>query len=472
MTNSKTETTYQNLPSIVGCSKLGRLFGSRAFLSILLSIAIPVVVQDLITTAVGMLDTVMITPLGGDSIAAVGQVNQFFFFFQVIVFGINSGGAIFYSQYHGRGDKQGIHIVLSICLRLTIVVSLLFMAVSVFASEYILGILAPDPALISIGSEYLGILAWSFLLFGLKQVLGIALRSIGQTKPTMYASLIAFGFNAVLNYVLIFGKLGLPAMGVKGAALATCIARLVELLWIVRFVLFKDKTLRMKLSTLFQFDRPMTKQYLKISMPVITTETLWALSQLLYTMAYVRISTEAAAAIQLSGTVQSLLFVIIMSLSAASAVIVGQAIGASEDHDKVIHPMASRILRLTVLIGLVSAVIELFAPGVLMLAYSGLSPELWQMTANLLRVRGVFILVRFLNSVLILGIFRAGGDVRVPMLVEMATTWGFAVPIAFIAGLALNLGIFWTLALVTFEEVIKLAILYPRYRRKKWINLV
>ena len=460
------------MPAIVGQTALGRFFGSRAFLKFLLGIAFPIVIQDLITTAVSMLDTIMITPLGRDAIAAVGQVNQFFFFFQVVLFGINSGGSIFYSQYFGRGDKKGIHMVMAICLRLSLVVALLFTFVSIFASQSILRILAPDAALIKIGSEYLEIIALSFLIFAIKQVFGIALRSIGQAKPTMYASLLAFVINGVLNYVLIFGKLGLPAMGVKGAAVATCVARLVELLWLLGYVLWKDPTLRLRLQSVLQFDSMMSRQYIRMALPVIITESLWSLSQLFYVMAYVRISTEAAAAIQLSGTVQSLLFVFIMSLSSASAVMVGQSIGAELDKKNFIQPLAARILRLSTMIGLVSAALEIFAPGLLMVAYRDLSPELWLMTANLIRVRGLFIAVRFLNAVLILGVFRAGGDVRVPMLVELATTWLFAVPMAFIAGLYLDLGIYWTLSLVTFEEVIKLIILAPRYFRQKWINRV
>lgn len=468
----QTITTYQKLPPIIGKSALGRFFGSRAFLKLLIAIAIPVIIQDLITTAVNMLDTVMITPLGAHSIAAVGQVNQYFFFFQVILFGINSGGSIFYAQYHGRGDQQGIKLVLSICLKLSVAVSVLFTAISLLAAKQILHILAPDPQLVEIGVEYLHILSFSFVIFGLRQTFGLALRGIGQTKPTMYASLLAFAVNGVLNYVLIFGKIGFPAMGVKGAAIATCVARLVELLWIMHHVYRKDPSLRLRLKELTLFDSVMFKQYLKLAMPVITTETLWSLSQLLYSMAYVRISTDASAAVQLSATIQGLLFVFIMSLSAASAVIIGQAIGADEDKETVIQKMASRILRLTAVIGIICTVLEVFFPSVLMVFYRDLTPELWQMTADLLRVRGLFIVVRFMNSVLIMGVFRAGGDVRVPMLIEMLTTWLFAVPIAFVAGLYWQLGIFWTLALVTFEEVIKLLILLPRYFRRRWIHRV
>ncbi len=471
MANDKVQT-YEKLPPIVGQTFAGRFFGSKSFLGLLLRTALPVAVQNLITSTVNMIDTVMITPLGADSIAAVGQVNMFFFFYAVFLFGINNGGSIFYAQYHGRGDQHGIRSILAICLRLSLVVSLMFTVASLVFRVPLMRLLAPEPELVRIGSDYLFILAWSFPAFALTQLFSIALRSIGRPKISMHASILAFAINVVLNYILIYGKLGFPALGVRGAAIATIIARFAEMLWVLFFALKKDSPVRVPWRFLAKFDALMTRQYFRFATPVIITESLWSFSQLLFTMAYVRISTEAAAGIQLSGTIQNFFYILAMSLAAASAVVVGNALGANEDADRVLRPLAARIVRLTVTIGLVCALAAILVPDVFLLVFQNLTPALHEITANLLRIRGLFLIIRFLNSVMILGIYRAGGDVKIPMLVELATIYLFAVPAVFIVGLVLQWGIYWALIIVSLEELLKLVILYPRYVKGKWLNYV
>ncbi len=466
------DNSFNPSVTIVGKSVFGRFFGSAEFIKLLLTVGLPVLIQQIITTVVNMMDTIMITPLGSESIAAVGQVNQFFFFFSVIIFGVNSGASIFYAQYYGRKDYVGIRLMEAIAMRLTLIIALIFSLVSFLIPEEIVRILAPDPALVVIGSEYLIILATSFFAFALTQVFGIALRSTGQAKVGMQASLLAFVFNVGLNYILIYGKLGFPALGVRGAAIATVIARIAEMIWILKFILRKDCKLVENLSELLHIDWQMFKQYLSMATPVITTETLWSLAQLLFTLAYVRIGAEASAAMQLSGTIQNIFYILTMSLASASAVVIGNAIGAGESDSDVIMAMADRILRITVAFGVLSAILQIFFPEIFLVIFPSVEPQLRIVTANLIRIRGAFIIARFLNSSIYLGIFRAGGDVRIPMLVEMLTMWIFAVPIAFIAGLYWQLGIYWTLSLVSLEEVIKLVVLFPRYRRRKWINRV
>lgn len=444
-------------------------YRDRPFLRRMMAVALPVSVQLLISTSINMADTVMISSLGGPSIAAVGLVNQYVFFFMVVSFGICSAGAVFFAQYYGSRDMDNVRRYLSISLQIVVAVAVLFTIVSLLFSKEIMTFLIPDPEVIRLGTGYLQIIALTFVFTAVSQALNTVLRSVNRANEPLKVSVAAFFTNVFFNYIFIFGKFGAPALGLVGAAIGTLIARALEialLSWMVWFS--KSGGTDIRPLDLFQLHTGRMKRYFRIALPIIAAETQWSFAQLLFAVAYARIGAQAAAAMQLTATVQNVFFIIVNSTASAAAVLIGHSLGAG-DRERA-KTEGSYFIQLTILSGLLSTLILTLAPDLLLSIYSGLEPGLYQTARALLIIRGLFITFRYLNGMLFVGIFRAGGDTKVPFIIEIFTMWAFAIPMAFIGVLVLKWPIEWIFVIVSMEEFIKMFALVPRYRSKKWMR--
>lgn len=441
----------------------------RAFLKTMLSVALPVSVQYLITTSVNMADTVMISSLGGAEIAAVGLVNQFVFFFMVSSYGIANAGAVFFSQYFGNRDMTNVRRFLSITIQLTVLLSLLFTTVSFFRPEMIMRILIPDQGVIQLGAEYLRIISLTFIMSSVSLCFNTVLRSSNRATEPLGVSIVAFFTNVFFNYLFIFGKFGFPALGIVGAAIGTLIARIVEILLLIVLIYWQrpgKEDIRPIELLLWHSDR--LKSFFSIALPIILSETLWSLGQLLFAMAYARIGKDATASIQLTTTIQNVFFIIVNSLGAAAAVLIGHSLGG-EKKDQA-QRQARYFIQLTVMSGVLSALILIGLPDLLLKIYGNLEPHIYDTAVNLLMIRGVFILFRFLNGMLIVGIFRAGGETKLPFIMELLTMWVFAIPMSFFGVLVLQWPIELIFTIVSLEEFIKVFLMIPLYRKKRWLN--
>lgn len=210
------------------------------------------------------------------------------------------------------------------------------------------------------------------------------------------------------------------------------------------------------------------RRFFQIALPIILAETLWSFGQLLFAVAYARIGQEATAAIQLTTTIQNVFFILVNSLSSAASVLIGQSLGAG--NPKRAFTNATYFLQLTILIGLASTAILAGMPDLLLKIYSGLDPVLYETSRQLLIIRGIFIPFRFINGMLFVGIFRAGGDTRVPLIFEMFTMWVFAIPMAFIGVLVLKWPLLWIFLIVSLEELLKVFLISPRFIKRKWMR--
>ncbi len=440
---------------------------NKEFLKLILSIVIPVSFQGLIATTLNMADTVMVSSLGESSIAAVGLVNQYMYFFFVTIFGICSGSAIFMSQYYGKRDNKNINIQYAIMMVLVFLIGLVFTICSIIFKNQLLALLSHEQEVRDQAKIYLDIIIWTFVITGLSFGVTTAFRSCGNAKIPVQISVVSFFTNIFFNYVLIFGKLGFPALGVAGAAYGTLIARIIELL-VSLFVLSRPFVVfRFDIKYLFELNKEYILRYFKIAAPVIAAETLWSLSQLFFSVIYARNGKQAVAAVQITNTIQNVFFILSNSFCAAASVIIGQLIG-SKDYDKT-NNYASKFLKLTIFIGLASSAILMLFPNAMLLLYRGLEPGLKDVSKNLLIIRGIFILFRFINAMFVIGIFRGGGDSRIPLLYEIFTIWVLALPASIIATFILNLNIEKVFIIVSLEEVIKMALLIPRYLSGKWL---
>ncbi|WP_313340259.1 MATE family efflux transporter [Sedimentibacter sp.] len=443
-------------------------FKDKIFLKTMLAIALPIALQNLITSSVNMVDTLMISSLGQTSIAAVGLANQFFFFYVLIVFGINSGSSIFIAQYWGKEDIPSIRKVLGLAVSLSALLGTVFTVTAVLFPQFIMRILIDEPEVIRLGSNYLRIVALSYIPTALTFAFSIALRTTGKPKIPMKISAISFITNTTLNYILIFGKLGIPAMGVKGAALATVIARFIELGVTLYAVYSKDGVLAASMKELFSWNKEFFNKYIKTTYPVILAEGAWSLGQVMYSIAYAKLGEEATAAIQITNTIQNVFFVLVRGLANSCTVMIGSKIGSGDEEEA--YGYAKNFMTLAMLLGLVLGIIQALTPNLTLKLFSGLDQNLYNTSRNLLIVMGLTFFIRVLGATGIVGVLRGGGDTTYAMILDAGTVWVVGVPIAFIGALLLDIPVYLIYAIVTIEELIKIILIIPRIISKKWIK--
>lgn len=442
----------------------------RKFLTQLLSIAVPITLQNLITSSLNMVDTLMISGLGKDTIAAVGLANQVFFFFNFIIFGINTGSSIFISQYWGKKDEESVKKILGLAVGLSIIAGIIFTIPGVLAPEFIMSLFLKEPEVIRIGASYLRIAAMSYIFTGVAFAYGVAARSIGEAKMPMIISGISFLVNTFFNYIMIFGKLGLPVMGARGAAYGTLIARIVELGLLIFFVYRDVKPLAATFKELTSWSNTFLFRYLKTTYPVIINEGFWALGQVMYSVAYAKIGNEATAAVQVAGVIQNFFFVIVRGLGNACIVMVGNKIGEGEREEA--YNYAIKFLVLATGVGVVLGGFLVLAPQVPLSLFSKLDPEVMELSKQLVRIIGMFYFLKTFNSTMVVGVLRGGGDTTFSMYLEMGAVWLVGVPLAFLGSIYFKFPIAAVMIMANCEEIVKSAIGLPRVLSKKWINSI
>ncbi|OLS02737.1 MATE family efflux transporter [Tissierella creatinophila] len=446
-----------------------KFWKDKVFLKAMVAIALPIALQNLITSSLNMVDTLMISSLGDASIAAVGLANQIFFFYSVINFGIHSGSSIFISQYWGKQDVSNIKRVLGISLFLTTIAGVIFTVAGFFFPRLLMNVFTHDEEVVRLGATYLRTVSLSYLITGISFAYSIALRSTGRPKVPMMISGISFITNTVFNYVLIFGKFGFPTLGVKGAALGTLIARIVEIAFLF-YIVYRDiGPLSATIKELMDWNKAFIKRYIDTISPVVINEAFWSLGQIMYSIAYARIGKEAIAAVQLTNTIQNIFFVLVRGLANACAVIIGNKIGRGEDRESV-YDYALKFLSISLVIGGILGGILAFTPDLTLKIFKNLEPNVYKNARMLLIFMGLTFAIRSYNATAIVGVLRGGGDTKYSMILEIGSVWLVGVPLGFLGSLVFKYPVYIVFLLVTFEEIFKFIISIPRITSKKWIK--
>lgn len=442
---------------------------NKVFFSTIISLIIPITLQNLISSSLNMVDNLMIGELGEHAIAATGLVNQYFFIFMLTISGINAGASIFIAQFWGRKDRENIGRMIGLDLALSLVAALIFMLPAIFKPDFIMRIFVDEAGVVGLGSDYLEIIAVTFALTALTQAFSTVIRSIGIARPPMYGSLLGVLVNASLNWVLIFGKLGLPALGVRGAAIATSIARLVEMVFILISAYTCTDIIPRRLKNLINFDLAFVKKYFKTSISVILNEIFWGLGLTTYSIIYAKIGIAEVASMQIATTLQNIFMVLVIGLATSASIIVGNKIGSGEE--ALAKEYAKRLGILAPLVGLVSAVLLwMAAPGIVSIFNIDYRTKL--MAINVLRTMAVFSALRFFNVTMIVGVFRGGGDTLYSMLVQLGTVWLFAIPGGYLGATIFKLGLEKVYLIIACEELIKIPFIRSRLKSGNWIKNV
>lgn len=451
----------------------------RAFLSKTFAITVPIALQNLLNNVLNLVDTLMIGRLGETTVAAVGLANKVFFVFSLLMFGICSGSGILASQYYGKRELVNIQRVLKMSLMIGVGASFLFVIPGVFFPEVVMRIFTPSQDTIKIGAAYLAVIAISYPLTAVTNCYVAVLRSMNYVKLPVIITSISILVNVVFNYGLIFGELGMPKLGVAGAAIATLLARIVEvssLLIIVYLHKAGDggvgdfvhtKYVKAMENGVAFLHRSFVNKYLGTASPVIANEFMWGLGVTMYSLVYGRMGDSAMAAITITGTVEQVALVFFFGICNAAAVILGNEMGADklEDAEKHAKYYMVLLLGLSVIGAVVTLIIKEPVIGIF-----DMSPAVNQYIRFCIIVFALYTPVRMLNCLIIVAILRSGGDTKAALFLDVSSVWLIGIPMAVLGGLVLHLPIYIVYAMITMEEIYKLIFGMLRYRKKKWLK--
>ncbi|HEX2937640.1 MAG TPA: MATE family efflux transporter [Ruminiclostridium sp.] len=441
----------------------------KQFYKQLITITVPIALQNLISFGLNMVDTIMLGSLGEAQISASSIANQPYFIFTVFMFGLASGASVLTAQYWGKGDTSAISRILTIAIKASVLCSLFFGIAVLIFSDNVIGIYTKDREVIVLGSQFLHIIGFSYILSAISTTYLYILRSVENVRIPLLINFISFTVNVVLNWILIFGKFGFPAMGIKGSAAATLTARATELIFTLIFAFKFDKRLRVKVTDFLKMDKMLLRDFLHYSLPVVVNETLWALGISMQSVVIGHISSEAVAANSIAGVIQRLSTVLIFGLANFAAIAVGKQIGAGNVQKA--KKYASTLLVLSVVLGIVSSAFILLV-RVPFLSIYNVSGVTKRYALEIMAVYAFSTLFMCFNSTNIIGVLRGGGDTRFAMYTDLMTLWLISLPLGFAAGLIFKFPLPIVFLMLTIDEPFKLLVGLPRFKSDKWIKNV
>lgn len=426
---------------------------------------IPVTIQNIFMSSLNLVDTIMVGQLGATEVAAVGQANRFSFILIIVLFAVSSGAAIFTAQYWGKKDVARIGSVTAFAFALNITIASGFCLAALFFPTQIMFAFSKDPELIAVGAEYLRFVAPAFIFGVLPMLYSFVLRSMENVTLPMYTSILSLSSNTALNYCLIFGKFGFPALGVKGAAIATVLARLIE----TGVMLWFSKTNGRPLVTLqdFRISPVLIRQFITTALPVVVNEVAWVLAVTMYAVVYGRMGTADVAAMTIMNPIEQFAASCFFGASSATATMVGNKIGAGESEAAYLY--AKRFAIVTPLGAMVvGGLVALAAPYAV--RWFNVPADVQTLGRYCLYVLSAALWMKMFNMINIVGILRGGGDTKFSMYLEMGAIWLLGVPSAFLGGLVWKLPIYAVYALTMIEELCKMLIGIQRIASRKWIH--
>lgn len=435
----------------------------------LVTIATPIAIQGVVTATLSMVDNLMVGFLGETELAAVGVASQIFMIHYMMLFGVISGSATFMAQFYGTRDPANIRKVTGFAFTLLCAWGVFcFVLVNCF-TDGILSVYTADPAVRELAAGYVRINSFSFLLLSFTAPLEMAFKTTQQVRIPMVVSMIVFSSNTLINYILIFGKLGFPALGVAGAAAGTVAARSIEVFIDMFFVFRKKNYFYGSIRSYFGWDPELIRRIIKNATPTTINEFLWSLGQSMYVAAFNRLGTTAYAAYQAGNVIFNIFNFAAFSIGDAALILVGEKLG--EGNRAYTKWIAGHILKVTVAVSLaiggLTILIARPLSGLFRLSAAG-----QELTCYVLIVLGATMFVDMINGVLITGILRGGGDTRFAMIAECSCIWLIGVPLAFFAAVTLQLPIYLALLVTRGETLFRAVILLKRYRSEKWMNTV
>jgi len=440
---------------------------NKEFYRILFPMLLTVALQNVVTYSVNMADNVMLGNYSQATLSGAATVNQIFFLVQQFAISVGNTLVALVSQYWAMERPEPIRKLTGIALKLGVAVSAVVIALCVMFPEPVLRIFTSDAEIIAEGKAYLLIVVWSFLPFVLTQTLMAALRAVKTVRISFWVSVASLIVNVGINYILIFGKFGFPEMGIRGAAIGTLIARLVELFIVVAYLLKRDRKLHLLGRELLRTDTQLRRDYTKVYFPIMCSTVLWGVSVPMQTAILGHLSADAIAANSVATTFYQYLKVIVVAMSSVSGVMIGTAIGAGDMHR--IRSDARTLSCLDLGIGLVLGAALILLRRSLLSLYE-LNGVAMQMADHLIVIMGFVMVGMSYQMPVSFGIFSGGGDGKFTMAMNLISTWLIVMPLSFAAAFWWKLPVEWVVVFVQSDQIFKCLPVFVHFRKYRWMK--
>lgn len=427
---------------------------------------IPLVIQNLLNAAVSSSDVVMLNYVSQSSISAVSLAANYAQVLGSVFYGLGTGATLLCAQYYGKKDFRAIQAVQGIALRFSMVISAVFALAAFTVPQVLMRLFTNDAELISIGAGYLRIMGITYLCWGIIEVYMSVLRSIGRVTVCLALNIMTFFLNIALNAVFIFGLLGAPRLGAVGVAIATAASRVVELVGgFVVSALSKD--VKLKLSEVFRRNKVLTGDFIRLALPALGNDVSWGVAFSMYSVILGHLGNDAVAANSIVVVIRNLTTTFCFAVAGAGGILLGNVMGTG-DLDKA-KRYASEVVKMTVISGALGGVILIAAiPLVLRFASASLTDTAMGYLRVMLWINSYYIMGAAVNTSLIAGVFRAGGDTRFGLICDSIDMWCYAVPLGFLAAFVLKLPVLWVYFLLCTDEFVKWPWVLRHYRSGAW----
>ncbi len=429
-------------------------------------LVIPIVIQNLLSAAVGSADIVMLNYVGQSSVSAVSLAAQYTNILFMVYYGLGTGATMLCAQYYGKGDLRAIAAVEGIALRFSLLLSAVFALCALTIPEGMMRIFTNEAELVTLGSAYLRYLSVCYLCWSIIEIYLSVLRSTGRVVVCTVLNCMTFLLNIFLNAVFIFGLFGAPRLGVVGVAIATSASRAVELAGCLLVSAFQ-KDIKLKFSYLFIRNKLLFKDFLRLSLPALGNDISWGVAFSMYSAIFGHLGNDAVAANSFASVVRNFGTILCFGLSSAGSILLGNAIGDNrlEDAEK----DAGKLMKMTVISGAIGGLIVLAATP-FVLRYAALSETSLHYLKYMLLINSYYVMGAAVNTSLIVGIFRAGGDSRFGFICDTIDMWGYAIPLGFLAAFVFKLPVLWVYFLLCTDEFVKWPWVIRHYRSRKWLK--
>lgn len=427
-------------------------------------LAFPIALQQFMTALVGACDAIMLGKLSQDAMSAVSLATQVTFVFNLFMFAFMAGENMFVAQYYGKGDYKGISQVFSLVTKICGCIAVVFLAGSLFFPEQLMRILTNEETLIVLGSEYLRVIGISYVFSGIAQTFLAIMKNCGAVNMSTLINGVMVILNIVLNAVFIFGLSGFPKMGIKGAALATVLATVVQFLWSVGYVLCRIRAVKFSLRSC---EKKLFGRFWQKAVPLLINNLAWGIGFSMYSVIMGHLGTDAVAANGIANISKNLVVCFCLGLGNAGSIIVGNRLGA--DRLQEAKAAGGTLTRTAIIAGIVSGLV-LIALSPFITKMVDLTPTARGYLQKMLLICSYYIAGKSVNCMTIGGIFAAGGDSKFGMLCDSVTLWCITVPLGCICAFILKLPVMVVYFVLNLDEIIKLPVVYKHYKKYKWIK--
>ena len=438
----------------------------RQFYKMTASLTLPIALQNLMDTAVSGADVLMLNFVSENAISAASLAGQVQFVLNMIFYGLSSGTAVLCAQYWGRGDKRTIEKIMGLSLRISICLSMLFTLAALFVPGVIMKVFTDDAAVIDLGMQYLRAVAPSYVLSGFATMYLCVMRSVERVVVSATVHSSAVVANIILNACFIFGWGPFPSLGIAGVAIATSITRALEVLYCIFDAAVICRVIRFKVGDLFARRKILMRDFIRYSVPAMGNDLVWGLAFSMYSVILGHISSDIVAANSITTVVRSLGSVVCFGVASSGGIILGKAMGDNQLEKAELY--AKRLLRLSIGTAIVGGLLVLAVRPVL-LSWMNLTETVYGYLSVMLLITSYYIMGQSVNTMVVCGIFRAGGDVRFGLKMDIVAMWIYAVPVGFLAAFLFKLPPLWVYFILCLDEFVKMPVILMHYKKKKWL---